>query len=249
MDLRALSSNKYFLFSLVFLTAGCESSKSPVEEGKNAEEVYLEAGDLLKNQDFEDAGKKFKDIETYFPYSEKASTAQIMAAYCNFRNGSYIDSVRELDIFLRYHPTHELVPYAMYLRAMSKYMTVSTAGRDAEQAKESRGAFIELINKFPTCKYAEDSKKKIIVLDDIIAAHELIIGRYYQKNKSSLSAIKRYGYVVSRYPNTKSAEEAFYRMVECFRNEELMEEANSAASVLKVRYPNGRWTKKLDNLR
>lgn len=247
MDLRVLNNSRCFLFSLIFLIAGCESSKSPVE-GKSAEEVYLEAGDLLKNEDFEDAGKKFKDIETYFPYSEKARTAQLMTAYCDFRNSNYIDSVRELDVFLRYHPTHKLVPYAMYLRAMSKYMTVSTAGRDVEQAKESRSAFVELINKFPSCKYAEDAKKKIIVLDDIIAAHELIIGRYYQKNKNNLSAIRRYGYIVSRYPNTKSAEESFYRMIECFRNEELMEEANNAASVLKVRYPNGRWTSKLDAL-
>ena len=247
MDLRALN-NKCFLFGLIFLTVGCESSKNPVE-GKNAEEVYLEAGNLLKDADFEDAGKRFKDIETYFPYSEKASTAQIMAAYCNFRNGSYIDSIRELDVFLRYHPTHKLVPYAMYLRAMSKYMTVSTVGRDSEQAKDSRNAFVELINRFPSCEYAEDSKKKIVILDDIIANHELVIGRYYQKNKSNLSAINRYGYIVSRYPNTKSAEEAFYRMGECFKNEQLMEEADSAASVLRIRYPNGRWTRKLDNLR
>lgn len=243
----ALNRGKYFVFCLSLVLSGCGSSKLPVE-GKSAAEVYMEAENLLKNEDFEDAAERFKDIETYFPYSEKASSAQIMSAYCNFRSKNYMDAVRELDVFLRYHPSNELVPYAMYLKAVSKYMTVSTIGRDSNQAKDARKSFVELINRFPTCKYVEDSQKKIIILEDIIAAHEMMIGRYYQKNKSSLAAIGRYNYVVSRFPNTKSAEEAFYRIVECCKNEGLQEEASNASAVLKARFPSGLWTKKLHQL-
>jgi len=232
-------------FCFAFFLSGCGDSKLPVE-GKSPEMVYREAENLMNNNDFEDAAKRFKDIETYFPYSEKAGTAQVMSAYCNFKNGSYMDAIRELDVFLRYHPSSELVPYAMYLKAVSKYMTVSTVGRDSAQSKDARRAFVELINRFPTCKYVEDSQKKIIILDDIIAAHEMMIGRYYQRNKSSLAALGRYNYVVNKFPNTKGAEEAFYRIVECCRNEGLQEEADNAASVLKARFPNGIWAKKLD---
>lgn len=239
------AGGKYLAACLAFFLSGCGDSKLPIE-GKNAEIVYSEAENLMRDNDFEDAAKRFKDIETYFPYSERAGTAQIMSAYCNFKNKSYIDAIRELDVFLRYHPSNELVPYAMYLRAVSKYMTVSTVGRDSAQAKDARKAFVELINRFPTCKYVEDSQHKIIVLDDIIAAHEMMIGRFYQQNKSSLAALGRYNYVVNKFPNTKSAEEAFYRIVECCANEGLQEEANNAAAVLKARFPNGIWTKKLD---
>ncbi len=247
MGLQVLSRESCFFFFLVLLLAGCESPKTPVD-GKNAEEVCLEAKNLLREGEFEDAGKKFKDIETYFPYSRKAITAQIMSAYCDFKSGNYIDAIRELDVFLRYHPSHELVPYAMYLRAMSEYMTISNVGRDSGQAKKSRGAFIKLLNKFPESRYAEDCKRRIVFLDDIIAAHELTIGRYYQTRKSCLSAINRYNYVISRFPNTKSAEEALFRMVECCNNEGLLEEASSAASVLRTRFPSGRWVKKLDKV-
>ncbi len=250
-DKKYLAFNHAFRWSsrlaycLAFFLSGCGDSKLPIE-GKNAEMVYVEAENLMKNSEFEDAANRFKDIETYFPYSEKAGSAQIMSAYCNFRNKSYLDAIRELDVFLRYHPSSELVPYAMYLRAVSKYMTVSTVGRDSAQAKDARRSFVELINRFPTCKYVEDSQKKLIILDDIIAAHEMIIGRYYQQNKSSLAALGRYNYVVNKFPNTKSTEEALYRIVECCRNEGLREEADNAASVLKARFPNGIWTKKLD---
>lgn len=247
MDLQALNRKFFFSFSLVFLAIGCESSKLPAD-GKSAGEVYSDAENLLRDGEFENAGKKFKDIETYFPYSKKAIVARIMSAYCNFKSGSYIDAIRELEIFLRYHPYHELVPYAMYLQAMSEYMIISAVGRDSEQAEKSRSAFIKLLNRFPKSRYAEDCKKRIVLLDDIIAAHELLIGRYYQKRKSSLSAINRYNYVISRFSNTKSAEEALFRMVECCRNEGLSEEADNAISILKARFPNGRWIKKLNGL-
>jgi len=243
MDLRALNKGKILFFSFLLL-AGCESGKLPVD-GKTAGEVYSKAEHLLREGNFEDAGKNFKDVETYFPYSKEANAAQIMSAFCDFKTGDYVDVIRELDIFLRYHPSHALVPYAMYLRAMSEYMTVSSVGRDCEQAKKARSAFIELLSKFPTSKYAEDCKKRIVLLDDIIAAHELLVGRYYQTRRSNLSAINRYNYVISKFSNTKSAEEALFRMVECCNNEGLLEEANNAASVLKARFPNGRWVKKI----
>ncbi len=247
MGRQALNSKRYLVLGLVFFLSGCGSSKLPVE-GKSAEVVYLEAENLMKNGDFEDAAGRFKDVETYFPYSEKAATAQIMSAYCNFKKGSYMDSIRELDIFLRYHPSSGLVPYALYLKAVSKYMTVSTVGRDSAQARDAKKSFIELINRFPACEYVADSQEKIVILDDIIAAHEMMIGRYYQQHKSTLAALGRYNYVVSRFSNTKSAEEAFYRIAECCKNEGLQEEANSAAAVLKARFPNGSWTKKLNQL-
>lgn len=246
MDLRALN-NVCLLCGVAFFITGCGSSQLPID-GKEAEEVFLEAQTLLKNENFEDAAARFKDVDTYFPYSQKANEAQILSAYCNFKKGSYLDAVRELDIFLRYHPSHEMVPYAMYLRAVSKYMTVSTVGRSSDQAKDAKVAFIDLINRFPGSKYAKDSQEKIVILDDIIAAHELLIGKYYQKRKSSLSAINRYNYIVNKFPNAKSTEEAFYRIVECCKNEGLADEALNAAEVLKMKFPDGQWTNKLKKL-
>ena len=248
MDQQVLSRRKFIFFCVILFLAGCEVYRIPVD-GKNAEEVYLEAENLLREGDFEDAGKKFRDVDTYFPCSSKASTAQIMSAYCSFRSGSYEDSIRELDVFLRYHPSHGMVPYSLYLKALSKYMMMSKVGRDSTQAKDAKKVFIELINRFPTSKYAKDSQKRIVILDDILAAHELVVGRYYQKKKSYLAAINRYNCVVSRFPNTKSAEEAFFRITECCRNEGLLEEENNAASVLKAKFPNGKWVKKLDKLK
>ncbi len=230
---------RYHFFIVLFLI-GCSSEKS-INPGQNVDTVYHEAERLLARADYEDAAKRFKDIEDYFPYSEKACRAQVMAAYCHFCSGSYLDAIRAVEVFLRYHPSHELVPYAMYLRAMSLYVTVCSVGRDSKQALEAKKAFIEILNRFPESKYGEDSLKRIIILDDIIAAHELMIGRYYQYNKNALAAIGRYDYVLSEFSGTKAAEEACYRLIECCKSIGLIDEANIAIQSFKKQYPNSKW--------
>ncbi len=224
----------------ILLLVGCASEKTNIA-GKNAEIVYNEAIQLLKQNDYEDAAKKFKEIDTYFPYAEKASLAQIMSAYCNFQAGSYTDAISGVDVFLRYHPAHELVPYAMYLKAMSLYVIVSSVGRDSQQALDAKKAFVELFNRFPKSKYAVDAMKRIIILDDLIASHELMVGRFYQKNKNALAAIGRYDYVIVKFPNTNAAEEALYRLIECCKSIGLIEEADKAIKSFKARYPNSSW--------
>ena len=224
----------------ILLLSGCASDKSNIV-GENADIIYKEAEVLLSRGNYEDAAKKFKDIDAYFPYSEKASRSQVMAAYCHFRSGSYADAISAVDVFLRYHPSHKLVPYAMYLKAISMYVTVSSVGRDSQQARDAKDFFIELINRFPNSKYAQDSMKRVVILDDIIATHELMIGRYYQKNRNALAAIGRYDYILTDFPNTKSAEEALFRMVECCKSLGLEKQANLSAELLKKRFPNSIW--------
>ena len=234
------------MVSVLLITSGCSDNK-PNIVGESGASIYKSAYNLLDRGEYGDAAQKFKDVETYFPYSEKSCAAQVMSAYCHFKAGSYSDAIREIDVFLRYHPSHELVPYSMYLKAMCMYMNVATVGRDPKQAEEARATFLELINRFPHSKYSEDSIKRVVILDDIIAAHEMMIGRYYQKNNNALSAISRYNRVISKFSQTKSVEEALYRIIECCKSLDLKEAEESTKSVLKERFPKGEWTKKLSN--
>ncbi|MDR1983115.1 MAG: outer membrane protein assembly factor BamD [Holosporaceae bacterium] len=235
---------KYVLKILgCLLVISCTSQKEDFKN-RTVESIYKKANSLLKTGEYTEAASEFKDIETLFPYSSRASEGQILAAYCYFCASNYLDATREIEVFLRYHPSHELVPYAMYLRAMCIYVQVASVGRDSKVAIDAKHAFIELANKFPNSKYAQDSLKRVVILDDIIAAHEVMIGRYYQKNKSFLSAISRYIFVISQLPHTNYAKEALYRIVECCNSLGLYEDAKNINKILETEHANSSWTKK-----
>jgi outer membrane protein assembly factor BamD len=225
------------------LLIGCASKKEAFKD-RSVTSIYKKATDLLKKKEYSDAASEFKDIETLFPYSSKANEGQVLSAYCHFMAENYMSAIREIDIFLRYHPSHALVPYVMYLKAMCRYMQVVSVGRDSKNAMTARNLFVELTNKFPESAYYKDSLKRVMILDDIIAAHEMSIGRYYQKNKSALAAIGRYAFVAEQMMNTRYAKEALFHMIECCNALGLPQEAQSAYRILSERLPDSPWTKK-----
>lgn len=233
--------NRYISFIFILILFGCSSSKDKFKN-KSAEELYTSGHKLMKAKNYEDAADSFKNIDTQFPYSARASESQILAAYCLFMSSQYMDAIRELEIFLRYHSSHELVPYAMYLKAMCLYMRTSSVARDQKLSQDARQAFVELINRFPDSKYSKDAMKRIVILDDILACHEMEIGKFYQKRKNMIAAIGRYKFVIDILPHTLHAIEAYFRIIECCKYEKLDEEANSTLEILKKMFPNDKWT-------
>lgn len=234
------------ILSVILLT-GCAHQKDDFKD-RSPESIYAKALGYLKNKDYTDAAEEFKDIEKLFPYSSKANEGQVLAAYSYFLASSYTDALREIEIFLRYHPAHAMVPYVLYLKAMCLYMQTVSVGRDSRNALDARMAFFELLNRFPDSPYSADSFKRIKLLNDIIAAHDMSIGYYYQKNKSPLSAIKRYTFVITNFPNTKHAEEAYFRIIECCNSIGLIKDAQNSYEVMKAACPESSWTQKAANL-
>ena len=216
---------------IILLLTGCASERESLKD-RTPEGIYREALSLLRQKEYSEAANGFKDIETLFPYSSLANNGQILAAYCHYKSKNYMDAISLLDTFLRYHPSHEFVAYAMYLKASCLYMQVASVGRDCTNALVAKKAFIELLNKFPNSIYKDDSLKKVLQLDDIIAAHNMMIGRYYQKNKNDLAAIGRYNFVLNYLPHTNAVNEALFRIVECCVSLGLRTEALNAYNAL-----------------
>jgi outer membrane protein assembly factor BamD len=225
------------------LLVACSSNRDDISK-KSVDALYNKAYTQMKSGEYSYAASDFKEIDALFPYAAKASDGQVLSAYCYFQASNYQDASKLLDVFLRYHPSHELVPYAMYLRAMCIYMQVSSVGRDARSANEAKLAFMELANKFPDSIYRDDCLKRILILDDIIAAHEMSVGRFYQKNGNALSAIGRYNFVITQLRHTKHCPEAYYRTVECCNSIGLKTEAAGAYGAMLKEYPKTFWSEK-----
>ncbi len=233
-------------FAFVFLISCSANKNTDLTTTKTPDELYKKALRNVRSGSYTDAAESFKEIDTLFSYSAKADVAHLLSGYAYFQASSYVDAMREIDIFLRYHPNHELVPYAKYLRATCILMQTSSLGRDQKTAKDARGAFSEVVERFPNSIYAEDCRKKIQMIDNILAGHAMSIGRYYQTNNSALAAISRYNYVATHMPDNVYVEEACYRVVECCLGIGLRQEAIDAYNVLKMRFPDGKWSKKAD---
>ena len=98
-----------------------------------------------------------------------------------------------------------------------------------------------LINNFPKTEYAVDARFKIDLINDILAAKEMYVGRYYIEKKKWIPAINRFKLVINDYNTTVYVEEALHRLVEIHYLLGLKEESKKYASLLGYNYQSSEW--------
>ena len=201
------------------------------EKGKKA----LDEGDVLY------AAKMFMDAELLYPQSDWAPKSALMAGYAYYSQQYYSDAIFELERYLKVYPTSPSQDYAHYLLALCYYETIVDEKKDLEPLSKAKKQFEFIIKEYPDSDFALDSKFKIDLVLDILAAKELYIGKHYLKEQKWIAAINRFKYVVENYETTAHVEEALFRLVEINYKLGLIEESNRYASVLGYNYQSSKW--------
>ncbi len=202
----------FILVLLVLLLSSC--SKKQIEEEKPVHSLYQDALKNLQYGNYSEAAKSFQEVETQHPYSNWAAKSQLMAAFCYYMERKYDDSIRVLRGLIGYYPNYKYIDYAYYLLSSNYLQQVPTIDRDVSMAVKARDSFIELSKRFPNSLYKNDAIKNIDLLNNILAAHEMYVGRYYQTVKNDLAALERFKTVINSFSNTGQVSEAYYRVIE-----------------------------------
>jgi outer membrane protein assembly factor BamD len=124
---------------------------------------------------------------------------------------------------------------------MCYYEQISHEGLDAENSNLALENLNQVINRFPDSKYAKDSYQKIILVKSNLAAKNMTIGRFYQKDKKYTAALNRYKIVVNNFDETKFIPEALYRISEIYYSIGMIEDAKKTAAILGYNYPKSEW--------
>ena len=243
--------NKFiFLFALIFVITACSKkieNESLIKE-KSLElqvlEAYQEGKESLEKGDVLFAAKKFNEAEILFPQSIWAPKSALMAAYSYYIQDYYGDAIAELERFIRVYPNHKNLDYVYYLLAISYYEQIVDEKKDLQSIINAKKTFTIVIDKFPNTEYALDAEFKIDLINDILAAKEIYVGRYYIDKKKWIPAINRFREVVDKYETTIYVEEALYRLVEVHYILGLKNEAEKYAKLLGYNYQSSKWYEK-----
>ncbi len=239
--------NIIYIFFILILFISC--SKKPIEKSKIKEtdlelqmiEAYQEGLKELNRGDVLFAAKKFNEAEILYPQSEIAPQAALMAAYSYYSQNYYGDAVAELERFFNVYPNHKDILYAKYLLALCYYEQIVDEKKDLESIENSKRIFIDLIEEYPNTDFAIDAEFKLDLINDILAAKEMYVGRYYVDRKKWIAAINRFKFVINNYETTIYVEEALHRLVEIYYILGLEAEAKNYANVLGYNYQSSEW--------
>ncbi len=225
------------------LLAACggKSSDAPTGPTGTAEEMYDNGLDALNNRRFGTADDQFNGVQSNYPYSSWAVSAQLMEGYSLYQQNKYTEAIGTLDRFIQLHPAHRDIAYAYYLRALCYYEQIADIQRDQRGTEEAMNALREVVNRFPDTSYAQDAKLKIDLCVDHLAGKEMEIGRYYQNQHLYEAAIGRFQRVVDDYQTTNHVPEALMRLTEVYLALGLKDQARKTAAVLGYNYPGSVW--------
>jgi outer membrane protein assembly factor BamD len=222
-----------------------------------ATEYYQAAKEELDNKNWDAAIKLYEQLESKFPYGRFAQQAQLEVAYAYYKQGETAQAISAVDKFLKLHPNHPNVDYALYLKALvnfkedlgplAKLIAQDLADRDPKAARESFEGFKELVTRFPESRYAEDSRERMAYLVEALARHEIHVARYYLSRGAYLAAANRAQDAITRFPNSALHREALDVMIEAYDRMGMTELREDARRVLAKNFPADRMAKEGEN--
>ena len=236
------------IFSLIFFYSCSKQTENiklikEIDQKTEMISAYEKGMELFEIGDYFAAGKKFLEVEILFPQSEWASKSVLMASYSYYNQSYYSLAIESIKRYLKTYPNDKNKAYAHYLLAIVYYETIEGEKKDLDPLLLSKKEFNFVIKNFPNTDYAYDAKFKIDLINDILAAKEVYIGRHYIKKKKWIPALNRFKNVLKEYETTIHVEEAIHRLVEIYYKLGMEEESLKYASLLGYNYNSGEWYK------
>lgn len=228
-----------------FLLAGC-SSNSEAEKLLNPdppEKIFGRADAYMSAGKYEAAAVRFEQVDRFHPYSKEARRAIIMGAFAYYKAGKYPEAIATAQRYTVMHPGTKEAPFAHYIIASSHFDEINGPKNDQTSTKKALAEFKILQSRYPTSEYAQKADNRIKILEDLLAAQEMEVGRYYLQKRNYVASINRFKTVAKDYQTTKHVEEALMRLTECYMALGIKQEAQTAAAILGHNFPDSPWYK------
>lgn len=254
---------RYFpllVLAATLFVGGCAADLDPTKNW-SPERFYQEAKEKMADGDYETAIKHFETLEARYPYGPYAEQAQLEIAYAYYKYNEPALAINAADRFVRLHPTHPNVDYALYLKGLVNFKLERsffdwlTGGHDDLSDRDPKGArdaylsFRELVERFPRSRYAEDARARMAYLFNIQAKYEVQVARYYYERDAYVAAVNRCKYALENFPRTPTTEDALGIETLAYIKMGMTKLADDNLRVIKLNFPNSRYLGKIEDAR
>jgi outer membrane protein assembly factor BamD len=247
------------LLLIVLLLAGCAGGADATKDW-TVEQFYETAKQYLDAGNYDEAIKHYEQLQGRYPYGRHAEQAQIEIAYAYYKYDEPALALAACDRFLRQYPTHPSADYVYYLKGIVNFREkLSLANwlfgtdddlhdRDPRSTRESYETFKELLQRFPTSRYAEDAKYRMDYLFEAQARYEVSVADYYYQHHAYVAAVNRTKYALENYPRTPATEDALGIQALAYKKMGLDKLFDDTVRVLTRNFPQSRYLDQIKSL-
>lgn len=226
--------------------SGCASSSNDISKALNPDppsKMFADADALMSAGNFDEAAKKFEDLDREHPYSPEARRAIVMGAYSYYKAGKLPEAMASAERYTALHPGTKEAPMAHCIIASAHFDEMNTPNRDQRETRKALNELKTVKTRYPDSQCAKEADNRIRIAEDTLAASEMEVGRYYLKKGNHVAAINRFKTVVTDYQTTAHVEEALARLTESYMALGIVKEAQTSAAILGHNFPDSKWYK------
>jgi outer membrane protein assembly factor BamD len=173
---------------MALLGLNCATARMLVRPAPtNAEELYQQSMEDLEGGLFPEALKGFADLKAQYPYTKYASLADLRTADTHFHRGKHLEAVDAYRTFLKLHPSHEEVPYAMFQIGEAYYSQIPdnwfflppAAEKDQGNTRLAITGYQDMLDRHPKADIATRAKERLDECRTKLAEHEMYVANFY----------------------------------------------------------------------
>ncbi len=235
------------LVCLLTLSA-CAKDKAGIGETDAASaELYQKGHKLLGQGNYSLAIEQFETLESRYPFGVYAQQSQLETAYSHYKLSEPDSAIAAANQFIKLNPQHPHVDYAYYLKGIAnfsrydgmldRFVKKDLSLLDMNPIRQSFADFKQLVRQFPDSRYAEDAKKRMLFLRNVLANHELNVARYYFQRGANVAVVNRCKYLLKHYDGADSVPDALVLIAQAYDKMGLDEAFNDTLNVLKKNFP------------
>jgi outer membrane protein assembly factor BamD len=239
------------VITLVAALCGCSwfkrGGKGDPMDTLPVEQLYQRGVDALDSGNNDLAMRSFQRLISRFPFGPYTEQSHLNLAYAQYRDHKPDDAYSTANRFIKTYPTHRHIDYAYYLRGLinfnrssgflERYVGQDMTQRDQANVRQSFDDFGSLVSRYPTSRYAEDARLRMIHLRNMMASSELNIALYYLKRGAYVASSNRAKAVVEAYPQSPQAGDALAVLMLSYAKLGQEELSGDARRVLELNYP------------
>jgi outer membrane protein assembly factor BamD len=235
---------------MVIGLAACASDPPDPTIGWSPDRLYAEAKDEIGSGNYTKAVELLEKLESRYPFGRWAQQAQLEIAWSHYKDGERALALTSIDRFIRLHPEHPALDYALYLKGLINFNEQQgllaslgrqeLAERDLQAAREAFDTFKQLVTRFTDSKYAPDAEARMNYLVNSMARGEMLIARYYLQRGAYVAAANRAQNVIRQYQQAPAVEDALAILVQAYDRLGMNELRDDAKRVLDRSFPNSK---------
>lgn len=230
------------------LAAACGGkSTGAVDYSVSAQKNYDKGLAELEERDWIAAAKYFAFIKSRFPYSKYAVLAEIRLADAEFGAEQYLEAIDSYKLFMKFHPTHELVVngYAAfrigeaYFKMLPGdfFLLPPSYEKDQSSSEDAAEEMRKFLERYPDSPHRKRAKEILDKVGQRLAEHEWYVARYYWDKGKPMGTVLRLRRLLDRYPGVGFDEEALWLLGRAYLEVGMPDRAKTTWEQLIARYP------------